>query len=165
MPLHEWHPLYSLQGRQHPSSRQLWGIAWERFCCGRQKLCHAAQVIVSTACKTAGEALREIDIKDIIKSDFVLVSGDVVSNMDLGAALEAHKARRDKDKNALMTMVCLFQAVQPLIDMPLQMTCYCHCKQMLNGPQCCLSHVLMSQKTPHMSLLKGLSTTKICSQA
>ena len=63
------------------------------------------QVIVSTACKTAGEALREIDIKDIIKSDFVLVGGDVVSNMDLGAALEAHKARRDKDKNALMTMV------------------------------------------------------------
>jgi hypothetical protein len=64
-----------------------------------------AQVIVSTACKTAGEALREIDIKDIIKGDFVLVSGDVVSNMDLGAALEDHKARRDKDKNALMTMV------------------------------------------------------------
>lgn len=63
------------------------------------------QVIVSTACKTAGEALREIDMKDIIKSDFVLVSGDVVSNMDLGAALESHKARRDKDKNALMTMV------------------------------------------------------------
>ena len=60
---------------------------------------------MSTACKTAGEALREIDIKDIIKSDFVLVSGDVVSNMDLGAALKAHRARRDKDKNALMTMV------------------------------------------------------------
>ena len=72
---------------------------------GRSPL-FAAQVIVSTACKTAGEALREIDIKDIIKSDFVLVSGDVVSNMDLGAALEAHKARRDRDKNALMTMVC-----------------------------------------------------------
>lgn len=63
------------------------------------------QVIVSTACKTAGEALREVDIKDVIKSDFVLVSGDVVSNMDLGAALEAHKMRRDKNKNALMTMV------------------------------------------------------------
>jgi len=63
-------------------------------------------VILSTACKTAGEALREIDIKDIIKSDFVLVSGDVVSNMDLGAALETHKARRGRDKNALMTMVC-----------------------------------------------------------
>ena len=62
-------------------------------------------MIVSTACKTAGEALREVDIKDVIKSDFVLVSGDVVSNMDLGAALKAHKLRRDKNKNALMTMV------------------------------------------------------------
>lgn len=65
---------------------------------------------MSTACKTAGEALREIDLKDIIKGDFVLVSGDVVSNMDLGAALEAHKARRDRDKNALMTMVRLLPA-------------------------------------------------------
>lgn len=81
-----------------------------------------AQVIVSTACKTAGEALREIDIKDIIKGDFVLVSGDVVSNMDLGAALEAHKARRDKDKNALMTMVkhCL---VTPSVAHLLSISC------------------------------------------
>jgi translation initiation factor eIF-2B subunit epsilon len=64
-----------------------------------------AQVIVSTNCKSAGEALREIDVKDMIKSDFVLVSGDVVSNMDLCAAMRAHRARRDKDKNAIMTLV------------------------------------------------------------
>ena len=63
------------------------------------------QVIVSTTCKSAGEALREIDVKDMIKSDFVLVSGDVVSNMDLGSALRMHRARREKNKNALMTMV------------------------------------------------------------
>jgi len=62
-------------------------------------------VIVSTKCKSAGEALREIDVKDIIKTDFVLVSADVVSNMDLGTAMRAHRARRDKDKNALMTIV------------------------------------------------------------
>ncbi|KAK9914949.1 hypothetical protein WJX75_002748 [Coccomyxa subellipsoidea] len=63
------------------------------------------KVIVSTTCKSAGEALREIDVKDMIKSDFVLVSGDVVSNMDLGSALRMHRARREKNKNALMTMV------------------------------------------------------------
>jgi translation initiation factor eIF-2B subunit epsilon len=63
------------------------------------------QVIVSTACKSAGEAMREIEQKDIIKGNFVLVSGDVVSNMDLGAAMRAHRARADKDKNAIMTMV------------------------------------------------------------
>jgi translation initiation factor eIF-2B subunit epsilon len=52
-----------------------------------------------------GDALRHIDQKDVIKSDFILVYGDVVSNMDLGPALAAHRARRDKDKNAIMTMV------------------------------------------------------------
>lgn len=62
-------------------------------------------MIVSTTCKSAGEALREIDVKDMIKSDFVLVSGDVVSNMDLGSALRMHRGRREKNKNALMTMV------------------------------------------------------------
>lgn len=97
--------------RKHPSNKSSGVPAWELL--GRQSLCCAVQVIVSTACKTAGEALREIDIKDIIKSDFVLVSGDVVSNMDLGAALEAHKARRDKDKNALMTMVRLSRQPSP----------------------------------------------------
>ena len=67
--------------------------------------CPACRVIVSTNCKSAGEALREIDVKDVIKTDFVLVSGDVVSNMDLGAAMRTHRARRDKDKGAIMTMV------------------------------------------------------------
>ncbi len=63
--------------------------------------------IVSTICSSAGEALRIIDQRDIIKSDFVLVSGDTVSNMNLAPVLEAHKARRAADKNAIMTMVRL----------------------------------------------------------
>lgn len=61
--------------------------------------------IVSTNCLSAGEALRSLDQKDIIKSDFILVSGDSVSNMKLAPALAAHRARREKDKNAIMTMV------------------------------------------------------------
>lgn len=52
-----------------------------------------------------GEALRALDQKDIIKGDFILVSGDTVANVDLGPALAAHRARREKDKNAIMTMV------------------------------------------------------------
>ena len=64
-------------------------------------------MVVSTSCRSAGEALRLIDQKDIIKSDFVLVSGDTVSNCDLGAVLAEHKRRRVKDKNAIMTMVRL----------------------------------------------------------
>ena len=67
----------------------------------------SAQVtlVVSTNCRSAGEALRLIDQKDIIKADFVLVSGDTVANMDLAAVLAQHKARRARDKNAIMTMV------------------------------------------------------------
>ena len=37
--------------------------------------------------------------------DFLLVSGDVISNIALDAALAEHRARREKDKNAIMTMV------------------------------------------------------------
>lgn len=37
--------------------------------------------------------------------DFLLVSGDVVSNVSLDSALAAHRARREKDRNAIMTMV------------------------------------------------------------
>ena len=39
--------------------------------------------IASSNCISAGEALRLIDHKHVIRSDFVLVSGDVVTNMDL----------------------------------------------------------------------------------
>lgn len=61
--------------------------------------------IVSTNCTSAGEALRIIDQRDVIKSDFVLVSGDTVSNVNLAPILEAHRSRRSADKNAIMTMV------------------------------------------------------------
>ncbi|KAL3516208.1 hypothetical protein ACH5RR_023110, partial [Cinchona calisaya] len=40
-----------------------------------------------------------------ICGDFVLVSGDTVSNMSLAEALAEHKERRRKDSNAIMTMV------------------------------------------------------------
>lgn len=40
-----------------------------------------------------------------IHGDFVLVSGDTVSNMSLTEALKEHKERRRKDSNAVMTMV------------------------------------------------------------
>lgn len=66
--------------------------------------------IVSTNCLSVGEALRLLDQKDVIKHDFILVSGDTVSNMKLQPVLEEHKRRREKDKAAIMTMV--FKAVR-----------------------------------------------------
>ncbi|KAL6557126.1 hypothetical protein OROMI_017476 [Orobanche minor] len=40
-----------------------------------------------------------------VRGDFILVSGDTVSNMSLDQALIEHKERRRKDSNAVMTMV------------------------------------------------------------
>ncbi|KAI9324285.1 putative translation initiation factor eIF-2B subunit epsilon [Zopfochytrium polystomum] len=60
---------------------------------------------VSQELKSVGDALRDLDAKQVLKSDFILVSGDVVSNMNLQQALEEHRNRRLTDKNSIMTMV------------------------------------------------------------
>lgn len=58
------------------------------------------------SCLSAGDALRELDSQGLIRSDpFVLISGDVVSNMNLKKAIEFHKERRKDDMNAIMTVV------------------------------------------------------------
>lgn len=71
------------------------------------------QVVTITTCSSAGEALRTIDQKHLIKNDFVLVTGDTVANMDLAAAVKAHRDRREADKTAILTMV-MRQAGSPL---------------------------------------------------
>ena len=63
------------------------------------------QVIVGTACRSAGDALRAVDQSGVIGSDFVLVSGDCVSNLPLGKIVAEHRVRRESDPNAIMTMV------------------------------------------------------------
>ncbi|KAM7476945.1 hypothetical protein LguiB_024188 [Lonicera macranthoides] len=54
---------------------------------------------------SAGDALRLIYERNVIHGDFILISGDTVSNMLLTEALKEHKERRRKDSNAVMTMV------------------------------------------------------------
>lgn len=49
--------------------------------------------------------MRDLDNRDLITGDFLLVSGDVVSNMSIGPALAKHRARREKNKDAIMTMI------------------------------------------------------------
>jgi translation initiation factor eIF-2B subunit epsilon len=65
----------------------------------------AVHPVVSKSCLSMGDALRLLDHKDIIKTDFVLISGDVVTNLKLSAALEAHRRRRAMDKAAIMTLL------------------------------------------------------------
>ncbi|XP_059435713.1 uncharacterized protein LOC132168709 isoform X1 [Corylus avellana] len=54
---------------------------------------------------SAGDALRVIYERNVINGDFVLISGDTVSNMSLTQVLKEHKERKKKDSNAVMTMV------------------------------------------------------------
>lgn len=54
---------------------------------------------------SVGDAMRDLDSKGLIKNDFLLISGDVVGNIDLKKVIKQHKDRKNKDKNAIMTMV------------------------------------------------------------
>ncbi|KAK4548834.1 hypothetical protein LTR36_008607 [Oleoguttula mirabilis] len=61
--------------------------------------------IIRSTSRSVGDAMRDLDQKQLIKGDFICVYGDVVANVPLEAALAAHRARREKNKKAIMTMV------------------------------------------------------------
>ncbi|CAB4389510.1 unnamed protein product [Rhizophagus irregularis] len=61
--------------------------------------------IVTPEARSIGDVLRELDAKQLISSDFILISGDVVSNIHLDKILDAHRTRKNIDKNLIMTMV------------------------------------------------------------
>ncbi|KAI1162743.1 eIF4-gamma/eIF5/eIF2-epsilon [Nemania serpens] len=55
--------------------------------------------------RSVGDFLRDLDKRNIISGDFLLVHGDLISNMSLQGALAAHKARREANRDSCMTMV------------------------------------------------------------
>ena len=63
------------------------------------------RIIVSENCPSVGNALRDIDSQSLIRSHFVLVSGDLVANMELKEVIDQHKERCKVDKLAVMTSV------------------------------------------------------------
>eukprot|EP00045_Choanoeca_perplexa_P008550 m.80064 g.80064 ORF g.80064 m.80064 type:complete len:690 (+) comp14533_c0_seq2:93-2162(+) len=67
--------------------------------------CHTAESL------SVGDAMREIHRMGVINSHFILVTGDLVSNFQLGPLLQEHKARYKANNNAFITM--LFQECQP----------------------------------------------------
>ncbi|PRT57051.1 Translation initiation factor eIF-2B subunit epsilon [Wickerhamiella sorbophila] len=54
---------------------------------------------------SVGDAMRDLDSRGIIKSDFLLISGDVVCNMDFNKIWDGHVKRKQQDKNCIMTSV------------------------------------------------------------
>jgi translation initiation factor eIF-2B subunit epsilon len=74
-------------------------------CLGLQIHC-----ICDSTCLTAGDALRELDKRSLVRSNpFILMNGDVVTNVNLLPILENHKKRYKLDSSNIMTM--LFQRV------------------------------------------------------
>lgn len=66
------------------------------------------QILKDSSLTNAGDALRELYKRNWIRSPkmpFLLVSGDVITNMNLQDAMEAHRARHAKDSAAIMTVV------------------------------------------------------------
>ncbi|GFH48683.1 translation initiation factor eif-2bgamma [Chaetoceros tenuissimus] len=58
----------------------------------------------------AGDALRYLDKLNVIRSDsqadpFILMTGDVITNVDIVPAIEEHKRRYKKDNTAIMTVL------------------------------------------------------------
>ncbi|KAK9448360.1 nucleotide-diphospho-sugar transferase [Limtongia smithiae] len=65
----------------------------------------SVETILSPESMSVGDAMRDLDAKGLITSDFLLVSGDIVCNVPFEKVLAEHRERRQKDKNAIMTMV------------------------------------------------------------
>ncbi|KAI8145758.1 nucleotide-diphospho-sugar transferase [Fennellomyces sp. T-0311] len=65
----------------------------------------SVQIVQSPEAMSVGDAMRELDARQLITTDFILTFGDLVSNLKLDKILETHRARRKKDKNSIMTMV------------------------------------------------------------
>lgn len=61
--------------------------------------------IINEGCLSLGDALRDLEAKSILRTDFVLVHGDLVSNLKLVEIVEEHRRRRQAVKGAVMTMI------------------------------------------------------------
>ena len=65
-------------------------------------------MISAPKARSVGDFLREVDRRGLVKSDFVLVRGGVLSNLALPSIVEEHRKKKETDKDAmLMTMVAM----------------------------------------------------------
>lgn len=62
---------------------------------------------------SVGDFMRDLDSRGVINGDFILVHGDLVSNIQLEEALARHRARREANRDACMTMVLTSAGDEP----------------------------------------------------
>ncbi|XP_019358948.1 PREDICTED: translation initiation factor eIF-2B subunit epsilon [Gavialis gangeticus] len=75
-----------------------------KWCCHTSP--NTVRFVSSDLYRSLGDVLRDVDAKSLVRSDFLLISGDVVSNINISSALEEHRVRRKLEKNvSVMTMV------------------------------------------------------------
>lgn len=79
-----------------------WNLPWSPF---------KVITIMSPEARSVGDAMRDLDNRGIITGDFILVSGDVVTNIEFDKLLEFHKKMHASDKDHIVTM-CLSKASQ-----------------------------------------------------
>lgn len=61
--------------------------------------------ILSLESRSVGDAMRDLDNRGLITGDFLLISGDVVTNIDFNKVKKFHKAKKQEDKEHIVTMV------------------------------------------------------------
>ncbi|XP_027731171.1 translation initiation factor eIF-2B subunit epsilon [Vombatus ursinus] len=67
---------------------------------------NVVRIVTSETYRSLGDVLRDVDAKALVRSDFLLVYGDVISNINIAHALEEHRLRRKREKNvSVMTMI------------------------------------------------------------
>ncbi|PWN35742.1 nucleotide-diphospho-sugar transferase [Meira miltonrushii] len=67
----------------------------------------AITVMSTPEARSEGDAIRELDAKQVLRSDFLLYRSDSVCTMDLRPVVDLHRKRRAIDKDAIMTMCCM----------------------------------------------------------
>lgn len=53
---------------------------------------NVVRIITSELYRSLGDILRDVDAKALVRSDFLLVYGDVISNINITRALEEHRS-------------------------------------------------------------------------
>lgn len=61
--------------------------------------------VISDGCRSLGDALRDIDTKGWVRADFILIRGDVFTNVDLKRLITSHRSKTKKDPGNSMTLL------------------------------------------------------------